>query len=41
MASKELLIVFVYDLESTQNEFDDPYGAIKYFYPPFVRILEI
>ncbi|KAL7048913.1 hypothetical protein ACKWTF_003530 [Chironomus riparius] len=36
MAVKEMLIVFVYDLEYCQNEQDDPLKAIKYFHPSWV-----
>ncbi|KAG5677915.1 hypothetical protein PVAND_007631 [Polypedilum vanderplanki] len=36
MAVKEMLIVFVYDLEFCKNEHDDPLKAIKYFHPSWV-----
>ncbi|XP_070497486.1 uncharacterized protein HPS4 [Chironomus tepperi] len=36
MAVKEMLIVFIYDLEYCQNEDDDPLKAIKYFHPSWV-----
>ncbi|CAO1300770.1 unnamed protein product [Diamesa hyperborea] len=40
MATKETMILFVYDIESCQNEHDDPLQSIKYFHPSWVSDIQ-
>ncbi|CRK92785.1 CLUMA_CG006222, isoform A [Clunio marinus] len=40
MAAKEMLILFVYDLEHCRTEHDDPLLAIKYFHPSWVSDMQ-